>query len=174
MCDYSLEMYRSRPAAIGEQYTLHRFRSGTLGFVDPADCTTAVCLPAGAHLRLQGISRRLQQTFCLGPAAEAVMIRFPYGARLHRDGLRFANGREFLLQGLNPGASALLLPRDLEAVFDLKRLGSTPADQAHSQPAGIAHALERFARHLSRLRLLPRAAQDRRTSSVGLLSTTDA
>ena len=88
MCDYSLEMYRSRPGAIGEQYTLHRFRSGTLGFVDPADCTTAVCLPAGARLRLQGLSRRLQQTFSLGDAPEAVMIRFPYGAGVHRDGLR--------------------------------------------------------------------------------------
>ena len=43
MCDYSLEIYRSRPAVQGEQYTLHRFRSGTIGFVAPADCTTAVC-----------------------------------------------------------------------------------------------------------------------------------
>jgi hypothetical protein len=86
MCDYSLEMYRSRPAAMGEQYVLHRFRSGTLGFVDPADCTTAVCLPAGASLRLQAISRRLQRTLCLGPAPEAVMFRLPFGPGVHRDG----------------------------------------------------------------------------------------
>src|SRR5918995_4520619 len=112
-------MYRPRPAAMGEQYTLHRFRSGTLGFVEPADCTTAVCLPAGARLRLQGISGRLQQTFSLGAAPEAVMMRFPYGAGVHRDGLRFTNGRELLLQGLNPGVSAVLLPRDLDAVLGL-------------------------------------------------------
>jgi len=31
------------------------------------------------------------------------MMRFPYGARVHRDGLRLTNGRELLLQGLNPG-----------------------------------------------------------------------
>ena len=172
MCDYSLEMYRSRPAAIGEQYTLHRFRSGTLGFVDPADCTTAVCLPAGARLRLQGISARLQQTFSLGAAPEADMIRFPHGAGVHRDGLRFADGRELLLQGLNPGVSALLLPRDLKAVLDLKRLASAPPDHAHSQPAGITHARERFAHHLSRL--LPRAGRERRASSVGQLTMTDA
>ena len=31
MCDYSLELYRSRPAVHEEQYTLQRFRSGTIG-----------------------------------------------------------------------------------------------------------------------------------------------
>jgi hypothetical protein len=174
MCDYSLEMYRSRPAALGEQYVLHRFRSGTLGFVDPADCTTAVCLPAGARLRLQGISGRLQHTFSLGPAPEAVMIRFPHGAGVHRDGLRFAGGRELLLQSLDPGVCALLLPRDLEAVLDLKPLASAPPDPAPSQPAGIVHALERFARHLARLPLLPMGARGRRASSVGRLTTADA
>jgi hypothetical protein len=148
-------MYRSRPAAIGEQYVLHRFRSGTLGFVDPVDCTTAVCLPAGARLRLQSISRRLQRTYSLGPAPEAVLFRLPYYPGVHRDGLRFAAGREVLLQSLDPGASAILLPRDLEAVFDLKRLAPPPADEAQSQPAGNAHALERFACRLARLRLLP-------------------
>ena len=52
MCDYSLELYRSRQAVNEEHYTLHRFRSGTLGFVVESDCTTAICMPAGARLRL--------------------------------------------------------------------------------------------------------------------------
>ena len=33
MCDYSLELYRSRPATKNETVTLHRFPSGTMGFV---------------------------------------------------------------------------------------------------------------------------------------------
>ena len=52
MCDYSLELYRSRPATQDEQVTLHRFPSGTMGFVAGTDCETAVCLPTGARLAL--------------------------------------------------------------------------------------------------------------------------
>ena len=36
MCDYSLEMYQSRPAQQGEEYISNRFRSGSVGFVSPA------------------------------------------------------------------------------------------------------------------------------------------
>ena len=32
MCDYSLELYRAVPAVAGEQYTLARFASGSMGF----------------------------------------------------------------------------------------------------------------------------------------------
>ena len=42
MCDYSLEFYRSRQAVYDEHYTLHRFGSGTLGFIAEGDCTTAI------------------------------------------------------------------------------------------------------------------------------------
>ena len=54
MCDYSLEIYRSRPAIAEEQYTLSRFRSGSMGFIAGTDCDTAICMPAGARLRLEG------------------------------------------------------------------------------------------------------------------------
>ena len=67
MCDYSLELYRSRPATQEEQYTLHRFPSGTMGFVAGTDCETAVCMPAGARLSLQGINETVQRAFSIGP-----------------------------------------------------------------------------------------------------------
>jgi hypothetical protein len=176
MCDYSLEMYHSRPARAGERYVLHRFRSGSLGFVDPADCETAVCLPAGARLRLgetavvESISPRVQQAYALGRTAEVVMTRVSYSGRLHRDGVRAANNREFLLQSLNPGVSAVLLPRDLEAVFDLKDPQATTVDRTENAAAPIAvHAVARFAHYLTRLR-------SRATGSRGrqALSTIDA
>ena len=119
MCDYSLEIYRSRPAVQGEQYTLHRFRSGTIGFVAPADCTTAVCMPAGARLRLEGLNEAVQRALHVGPAEAVEMIRLPHRGHTHRDGIRFANGREVLLQSLNVGATATLAPRDLTELFDL-------------------------------------------------------
>jgi hypothetical protein len=120
MCDYSLESYRSRPAVNEEQYTLHRFRSGTLGFIAGTDCTTAVCMPAGVRLRLEGLDKRLQRALRVEPTEEVVMIRLPFRDNFHRDGVRFGNGREVLLQSLNAGLSAMLVPRDLTAIFNLK------------------------------------------------------
>ena len=174
MCDYSLEMYRSRPAVAGEQYVLHRFRSGSLGFVDPADCSTAVCMPAGARLRLEGFSDRVQHAFSLGRTAEVTMIRLPDRVSMHRDGLRLADGREVLLQSLNVGLSAALLPRDLEAVFDLQRREAFTLDQEINPPPAPAHALERFARHLARLRLVRMAWRGTRASADRGLTTIDA
>jgi hypothetical protein len=154
MCDYSLEMYRSRLATAGEKYVLHGFRSGTLGFVDPADCTTAVCMPVGTRLRLQAISAQVQQSFSLGATADVTMIRIPNSRSLHRDGVRVADGREILLQRLNPGVSALLLPRDLEAVLGLQECEAPSPSKAESAALPtVARAVERFAQHLFLVRL---------------------
>ena len=106
MCDYSLELYRAVPAAAGEQYTLARFASGSMGFTSGKTCDTAVCVPADAHLRLEGISETLQRTLSVGPIAEVVMSRLDTGP--HKDAVRFANGREISLQSLNPGLSATM------------------------------------------------------------------
>ena len=52
MCDYSLEAYQSRPAAVGEKLTLGRFASGSMGFAAGTVCDTAVCIPAESKLLL--------------------------------------------------------------------------------------------------------------------------
>ena len=106
MCDYSLELYRSVPAAVGESYKLVRFGTGSMGFAAGTSCDTAACVPAGAHLRLEGIDEALQQTLGIGSAEEVVMTRLEGG--LHKDAVRFANGREISLQSLNPGLSATM------------------------------------------------------------------
>ena len=120
MCDYSLELYRSRPATQEEQYTLHRFPSGTMGFVAGTDCETAVCMPAGAKLSLTGINETVQRAFSIGPAEEVTMTRLEVTGHAHRDAVRFANGREVLLQSLNAGVTCTLAPRDLDEVLGLK------------------------------------------------------
>ncbi len=119
MCDYSLELYQSRPAVREEMYSLHRFPSGTMGFVAASDCETAVCMPAGARLQLQGINETVQRAFAIGPVEDVVMTRFAVFGHAHRDAVRFANGREVLLQSLNAGVTARLAPRDLEEVLGL-------------------------------------------------------
>ena len=125
MCDYSLELYRSRPAVQEEQYTLHRFPSGTMGFVAKADCETAVCMPAGAKLSLEGINETVQRAFSIGPAEEVSMTRLEVTGHAHRDAVRFGNGREVLLQSLNAGVTATLAARDLDEILGL----GTPARQ---------------------------------------------
>ena len=119
MCDYSLELYRSRPAVQEEQYTLHRFPSGTMGFVAGIDCQTAVCMPAGARLRLSGINETVQRAFAIGPSEDVTMTRLDVTGHAHRDAVRFANGREVLLQSLHAGVSAELLARDLDEILGL-------------------------------------------------------
>lgn len=119
MCDYSLECYQSRPAVNDEQYTLHRFRSGTLGFIAGTACDTAVCMPTGARLQLEGIDEKVQRAFAVGPAETVVMTRLRARDRMHHDAVRFANGREVLLQSLNTGVSARLAPRHLTELLGL-------------------------------------------------------
>ena len=120
MCDYSLELYRSRPAAREEQYSLHRFPSGTMGFVAGSDCETAVCMPAGARLHLEGINETVQRAFSIGPIEEVTMTRLEVTGHAHRDAVRFASGREVLLQSLNLGVSARLAERDFDEILGLK------------------------------------------------------
>ena len=123
MCDYSLELYRSRPAVQEEQYTLRRFPSGTMGFTAGYDCETAVCMPADAHLRLEGIGETVQRAFDVGPVEEVVMIRLEVIAHAHRDAVRFANGKEVMLQRLNAGITTEMV----SAISDLTDVETRPS-----------------------------------------------
>ena len=61
MCDYSLEVYRSRPAQLGERYETHEFGSLSIGFIAPGDPSIAVCMACDTTLRLEGIPERVQR-----------------------------------------------------------------------------------------------------------------
>jgi len=116
MCDYSLELYRSVPAVAGEEYTLTRFGTGSMGFAAGKTCDTAACVPADAHLRLSGIGEALQAALGIGPVEEVVMTRLETG--LHKDAVRFANGKIVSLQSLNAGLTASLVVVELELGMD--------------------------------------------------------
>ncbi len=101
MCDYSLEMYGSRPAREGEKYVTARFPSGTIGLASPGNLSTPVCVQCDTELLVEGIPDRLQQQMGIGATAKATFTRLDTGS--YRDGLRFANGQEVSLQRLDPG-----------------------------------------------------------------------
>lgn len=127
MCDYSLAEVRSRLAIEGEQLTIYRFPTGTLGFASPVELERrpelrgwrswfsprqvpcAVCIPPGAQLVLQGVPTRLQSELGLTTEEEVVFIQTGIDAGRHRDGVRFRNNRELLLQRLAEGQRAVVV-----------------------------------------------------------------
>ena len=104
MCDYSLEAYQSRPARAGERYVTSRFGTGSVGLASPADCSTVVCVPYDARLKLEGIPEHVQSRLGVGCDETVTFVRLETG--LYRDGPRFANGAEIPLYALPPGISA--------------------------------------------------------------------
>ncbi len=107
MCDYSLEMYASRPARESEKYTTTRFPSGSIGLSVPGDCTTAVCVQYDMRLKLTDISSDLQTRLDISADEEVVFARLEHGA--YRDGVKFANGKQISLQLLGAGVSIALV-----------------------------------------------------------------
>jgi hypothetical protein len=124
MCDYSLEAYQSRPAAVGEKLTLGRFASGSMGFASGTVCDTAVCIPAESRLLLEGIGESMQKEHGVGAVEEAVLTRLAGGP--YKDAVRFSNGAEVLLQRLNCGLTVVVMT-------DGDELG----EPSHSEPAAV-------------------------------------
>ncbi len=126
MCDYSLEAYQSRPAAVGEKLTLERFASGSMGFTSGQTCDLAVCVAADSKLRLEGIGETVQKAYGVGPVEEVVMTRLESGP--HKDAVRFSNGMEVSLQRLDRGLTAVMLPstRNLIDITEIKAPSAVP------------------------------------------------
>jgi hypothetical protein len=62
---------------------------------------------ADTRLKLEGVSERVQQTFGVAEAEEAVFIRREIGP--HHDAVRFANGAEVSIQQLGPGVKVQVI-----------------------------------------------------------------
>ena len=107
MCDYSLEAYRSRPAEAGEKLTLERFPSGSMGFTSGPSCDLAVCVPAETTMILEGLGETVRQAYGVGAIEEVRLTRLEGGP--YKDGVRFANGTEVLLQRLDCGLKAVIV-----------------------------------------------------------------
>ena len=104
MCDYSLEMYGSRPAREGELYITTRFPSGSIGFASPGDPRTAVCVQCDTKVMLTDVPVAIQSAYRVGAEVETTFVQRETG--LYRDGLRLPDGRFVSLQDLKPGIGA--------------------------------------------------------------------
>jgi hypothetical protein len=106
LCDYSLELYESRPAREGERYVTTRFASGTVGLASPGDGSTPVCVQCDTRLLLEEIPEELQERFGVAAREEVTFVRLDHGP--YRDGVKFRNGKEISLQQLTPGVTVTI------------------------------------------------------------------
>jgi hypothetical protein len=109
MCDYSLEIYQSRPARHGEEYISNRFPSGSVGFVSPGDQSIAICMACDSELKLSRIPRSVQTMADVGDSEVVTFTQID--GPMHRDSVRFRNGKVVTLQKLGPEVMAWLLPK---------------------------------------------------------------
>ena len=109
MCDYSFEIYQSRPARHGEEYISNRFPSGSVGFVSPGDQSIAICMACDSELKLSRIPRSVQTMADVGDSEVVTFTQID--GPMHRDSVRFRNGKVVTLQKLGPRVMAWLLPK---------------------------------------------------------------
>lgn len=99
-----------------------RFPGGSMGLAAPCEVRqqaawdrpdakplVAVCIPPGAQLLLEDIPARLRQEFSIGESEFVTFTQLGFEAYTHRDGVRFENGRELLLQRLNENQPVRIL-----------------------------------------------------------------
>jgi hypothetical protein len=132
MCDYSLHGIPNRLAVEGEQLVTFKFLTGSVGLATPTDIASAdrlnprwrswrfalkhwfkpqegldqvpaVCVPPGAHLLINHIPEVLRRKFSLQGVEEVTFVQFSADAYRYRDGIRFQNGKQILLQEIAEG-----------------------------------------------------------------------
>ena len=144
MCDYSLQGLSNRLAVEGEQLVTYRFPTGSVGMATPTDIAAAkrpklqagcrrslwsalkhwmdvdqvpaVCLPPGAHLLMNHIPEWLKREFALQTVENVTFVQLSVDAYSYRDGIRFRDGEQVLLQKIREGVRFKVLSLGMEAV----------------------------------------------------------
>lgn len=130
MCDYSLHAHPNRLATTDETLIATRFSFGSMGFASAeelasraalgteASLMTAVCVPPGARLRLSDMPAELQHELGVNQTEDVTFTQIGCDAWAYRDAVRFANGKEILIQRLreHQRAQVLALSSEVEPV----------------------------------------------------------
>lgn len=131
MCDYSLMSFPNRLARDGEELVIYQFACGAKGLTTPmneqeagnsrkperrnvwqsfwnslvrsSDSAVAVCIPDGARLMILDVPKRLQREFSIHPSEAVTFVQLSASSFEYRDAIRFRNGQQILLQGLQEG-----------------------------------------------------------------------
>ena len=115
MCDYSLELVRSRPAKVGDKLVTRDFGTGTRGFAAADDLGLAVCVMPGTELAFAGEVACLPAGL-LGWKTRTINHQTAIFRQVnkdksaaHHDALEFPDGRTELLTLLCEGQEATVL-----------------------------------------------------------------
>lgn len=110
--DYQRDV-RERPASDGSflRRVWRSLAGETLRRSQP--CMTAVCVPPGARLRLEGFSPRAQEQFGVPACVAATFEQVSCDPYTYRDAVRLESGRVVSLQILEPGLRAQVVSLDL-------------------------------------------------------------
>jgi len=115
MCDFSLQMVRSRPAKVGDKLVTRDFGTGTRGFSASDDPEMAVCILPGTELAFAGDVACLPAGL-LGWKTKTINHQTAIFRQVnkdkmaaHHDALEFPDGRSVLLTLLCEGQEATVL-----------------------------------------------------------------
>jgi hypothetical protein len=129
MCDYSLGGLPNRLAIDGEELTVHRFNTGSIGLASCCDLhkahverpvrkktlwesiknflaapsVPAVCVPPGAQLVLKTVPLDLRQIWAVEEEQNVRFVQTNADENRYRDALELPNGRTILLQEFREG-----------------------------------------------------------------------
>jgi hypothetical protein len=116
MCDYSLQLVRSRPAKVGDKLTTRDFGTGTRGFAAAEDARVAVCALPGIELAFASKVKLEDFRFVVRPKAETLSHATAIfrqvnknEPRKHHDALEFPDGHIVLLTQVCEGQEATVL-----------------------------------------------------------------
>ena len=79
----------------------------------PPKRPAAVCIPPGARLVLRDIPRSLQRELGAGEVEEVTFVQTSANVNTYRDAIRFANGKQLLLQALREGQRVAVVSLEL-------------------------------------------------------------
>jgi hypothetical protein len=116
MCDYSLQLFRSRPAKVGDKLTTRDFGTGTRGFAAAEDAGVAVCVLPGTELAFSSPATLTDYRFIAAWKVETLSHATAIFRQVnkdnpwkHHDALEFPDGRIVLLTQLCGGQEATVL-----------------------------------------------------------------
>ena len=112
MCDYSLELIRSRPAKAGDKLASTSFpNTPTRGFAAADDRSVAVCLLPGTELSFEKEIRCDGVIFSWSPGHKVAKFQQVNKgpSNVHHDALEFPDGKIVLLTHLCKGQRATVL-----------------------------------------------------------------
>lgn len=100
MCDYSLAHLKNRHAQRGEELVTMTTSNDSVGLCSPRDRNVAVCLPPGATLLVENIPVPVRMQLGVSQTEFGTFDQFDMAENHHRDGVRFPNGKQILIQQL--------------------------------------------------------------------------